>query len=136
MHHILIIKNGNTNNIVKEILVDGQMYVDETPRKNSDNLITSGAVKKGMDNILDDNDPESVSDLLITKEDYDTYELGKFYVRHGSISVCTERSRTGEEGDYRYSVILTKLNGVVLALNNLVDRINSLETRIAALENN
>lgn len=63
MHHNLIIKDGDSTQVEKEILVDGVLYIDEKPRKGSFNLITSGAVAEIV--------PESQSkdNPLMTAED-------------------------------------------------------------------
>ena len=126
MFHIKEIENGNVTKVVRETLVDGQMYVDKSPRKNSPNLVTSGSVKQQRDDLIDDNDSMNVRELFITKEAYDTHELGKFYVNRGYISVCTEHTKSGDAEPYTYTTILTKVNGIVPALNELVDKINNL----------
>ena len=46
MFHIDIIKDGDVTKVVKEVLVDGQMYVDDKAREGSTNLVTSDAVAK------------------------------------------------------------------------------------------
>ena len=134
MFHIKEIENGNVTKVVRETLVDRQMYVDKTPRKNSTNLVTSGAVNKVRDDLIDDNDSMEVGEILITKDAYDTHELGKFYVNRDYIAVCTEHTKSGDSEPYTYTTILTKVNGIVPALNELVDRINELESRVTALE--
>ena len=52
MFHKQIIKDGDVTNVVKEILVDGQEYVDEKPREGSVNSVTSGGVAKALGEVV------------------------------------------------------------------------------------
>lgn len=48
MHHNLIIKDGDTTKVVKEVLVDGIQFFDEKPRAGSTNPVTSDGVFSGL----------------------------------------------------------------------------------------
>lgn len=50
MHHNLIIKDGDTTKVAKEVLVDGIQFVDEKPRAGSTNPVTSGGVANAVGN--------------------------------------------------------------------------------------
>ena len=52
MFHKQIIKDGDVTKVVKEILVDGQEYVDEKPRKGSVNSVTSGGVAEALGDVV------------------------------------------------------------------------------------
>lgn len=52
MFHKQIIKDGDVTKVVKEILVDGQEYVDEKPREGSVNSVTSGGVAAALDEVV------------------------------------------------------------------------------------
>lgn len=48
MHHNLIIKDGDTTKVAKEVLVDGVQFVDEKPLAGSTNPVTSGGVASAI----------------------------------------------------------------------------------------
>lgn len=52
MFHKQIIKDGDVTKVVKEILVDGQEYVDEKPREGSVNSVTSGGVAEALGEVV------------------------------------------------------------------------------------
>lgn len=52
MFHKQIIKDGDVTKVVKEILVDGQEYVDEKPREGSVNSVTSGGVADAIGEVV------------------------------------------------------------------------------------
>lgn len=126
MHHNLIIKDGDTTKVVKEVLVDGIQFVDEKPRAGSTNPVTSegvnGAIGKSAENSLDDHDTDELVIFDVSKEFYDEHELGYYYAMGDKIYLCTKHTREGEEGAYTYRTELTKQNGVVPVLNQLVNR--------------
>ena len=133
MFYIDIIKDGDVTKVVKEVLVDGQMYVDSEAREGSHNIVTSDGVKKAMGDAVsytfDDGTPDSQHTEIEshTAADYNKYELNKFYVIGGELYVCNVREKIGDEAPYTYNVTLTKLNGVADGLNYIVDLINSEE---------
>lgn len=126
MHHNLIIKDGDTTKVVKEVLVDGIQFVDDTPRAGSTNPVTSdgvnGAIGKSAENSLDDHDSDELMIFDVSKEFYDEHELGYYYAIGDKIYLCTKHTREGDEGAYTYRTELTKQNGVVPVLNQLVNR--------------
>lgn len=138
MHHNLIIKDGDTTKVVKEVLVDGIQFVDEVPRAGSTNPVTSdgvkGAIGKSTNDVLDDNDDVGTEMTNDSRAFYDGHELGYYYAIGDKVWLCTEHTRSGS-GPYTYSTTLTKINGIVPVLNQLVDRIAALDDRITALEN-
>ncbi len=127
MHHNLIIKDGDTTQVVKEVLVDGIQFVDEKPRAGSTNPVTSdgvnGAINKSAENSLDDHDPDDLEISDTSKDFYDEHELGYYYQVGNKIFQCTDKTNDGDN----YSTTLTKQNGIVPVLNALVDRIAALE---------
>lgn len=131
MFHIEIIKDGNVAKVQKEILVDGQMYVDETPRKGSTNPVTSDGVAKSLSEsetnavqfVFDDGDPLSQSIDDLTEEYYNSHVLGNFYIEDGKVYVCTKHEHSGDD----YETKLEKVNGMVEALNKLAERVTALE---------
>ena len=127
MFHIDIIKDGDVTKVVKETLVDGQMYVDDVPREGSPNLVTSGGVSKANADIIDDGDETGLEIVFDTEAAYNTYELGKYYVLDGKIYLCTTRSKTGNSAPYTYEVVLTKMNGVVESLNSIVEVVDIID---------
>lgn len=129
MFHINIIKDGDVTKVVKETLVDGQMYVDNEPTKGSTNPVTSDGVAKANEDIFDDGDNTGAEEEIHTAAAYNAYELNKYYVSSmdGKLYVCTKRERTGEAPNYTYNITLTKVNGVAAALNRIIDIINEQE---------
>ena len=111
--------------------LESELLFDKVPTAGSTNPVTSdgvkGAIGKSAENSLDDHDPDDLTIVDGSKEFYDEYELGHYYALGDKIYLCTEHTRSGEEGAYTYSTKLTKQNGVVPALNTLVDRITALE---------
>lgn len=133
MFHIDIIKDGDVTKVVKEVLVDGQMYVDSEAREGSPNLVTSDGVKKAMDDTVsyafDNGTPAGQGDEIEFHDStaYNKYELNKFYSANGKLYVCTQREKIGDEAPYTYNITLSSLNGVADGLNYIVDLINSQE---------
>lgn len=129
MFHIDIIKDGDVTKVVKEVLVDGQMYVDSEAREGSTNLVTSDGVAKAASDIFDNGTPAGQGDEIEFHDAtaYNKYELNKFYSGNRALYVCTQREKIGEEPPYTYNVTLLKLNGVTEALNRIVDLINEQE---------
>lgn len=94
MHHNLIIKDGDTTKVAKEVLVDGIQFVDEKPRAGSTNPVTSSgvataiteavggasdALQEQIDNIKE---IEQISEIVLYRKDSgvkviynDTYHL-------------------------------------------------------------
>lgn len=118
MFHIQVIKDGNVSKVQKEILVDGQMYVDESPREGSVNAVTSDGVAKCIGKASEglansDNADKTLQIENPTKE----YEVGKFYFFGGTFNLCTAYSAS--EADFTpYSVCesLNYLNGKIDAI--------------------
>lgn len=139
MHHNLIIKDGDTTKVIKEVLVDGIQFVDEKPREGSTNPVTSEGVKdaigKSTNDVLDDHDSDELIIFDVSKAFYDEHKLGYYYAIGDKVWLCTEHTRSGEPDSYTYRTELTKQNGIVPVLNSLVDRIAALDDRITALEN-
>ena len=111
--------------------LESELLFDKVPTAGSTNPVTSGGVKgaigKSAENSLDDHDPDELTISNVSKAFYDDHELGYYYALGDKIYLCTEHTRSGEEGAYTYSTKLTKQNGIVPALNTLVDRIAALE---------
>lgn len=111
--------------------LESELLFDKEPTAGSTNPVTSdgvkGAIGKSAENSLDDHDPDDLVIFDVTKEFYDEHELGYYYVIGDKIYLCTEHTRSGEEGTYTYHTELTKQNGVVPVLNQLVARIAALE---------
>ena len=135
MHHNLIIKDGDTTKVVKEVLVDGIQFVDEKPRTGSMNPVTSDGVAKSNADILDDGDTVAKDAESVGRAYYDSHEVGKFYFEQGKLWKCTNKTREGEPGSYTYTTKIVKMNGVVDIANDIVDRLVALDDRISALEN-
>ena len=135
MHHNLIIKDGDTTKVVKEVLVDGIQFVDEKPRSGSMNPVTSDGVAKSNADILDDGDTVAEDEEIGGSAYYNSHEVGKFYFEQGKLWKCTNKTREGEPGSYTYTTKIVKMNGVVDIANDIVDRLVALDDRISALEN-
>jgi hypothetical protein len=124
----------------RQTTLESTLKFDTEPKAGSTNPVTSDGLKSAIDksaeNSLDDHDPD---DLIIfdgSKDFYDEHELGYYYALGDKIYLCTEHTRSGEEGAYTYSTKLTKQNGVVPVLNQLVDLIvdaNKMQVIAAAL---
>lgn len=114
-----------------ETTLESALDFDLAPTKGSLNPVTSdgvkGAIDKSAENSLDDHDPDDLVIFYGSKEFYDEHELGYYYALDDKIYLCTEHTRSGEEGAYTYHTELTKQNGIVPVLNQLVDRITALE---------
>lgn len=111
--------------------LESELLFDKEPTAGSTNPVTSdgvnGAIGKSTNDILDDHDPDDLTIFDVSKAFYDKHELGYYYAYGDKIYLCTEHTRSGEEGAYTYSTKLTKQNGIVPVLNKLVDRIAALE---------
>lgn len=136
MHHNLIIKDGDTTKVVKEVLVDGIQFVDEKPRAGSTNPVTSNGVANATKNILDDGETTSQS-WDIESATTSGYEVGKFFEEDGEVWQCTSIVNDGSN----YVISAKKLNGVIPALNEFVDKmqtiahaLDTLEARLASVE--
>lgn len=115
MHHNLIIKDGDTTKVVKEVLVDGIQFVDEKPRAGSTNPVTSGGVldaQNGAVNALSSTDHEG-STLEIPDPD-NKYTVGKFTFGNGTFYYCSAKS-DGVATLYEYSICeaLNFLKGLI-----------------------
>ena len=119
MFHIDIIKDGDVTKVVKETLVDGQMYVDDKAREGSTNLVTSDAVAKvakdagdeaeGLDTRLtavEDCIPDTAGadNKLVTQSALDAAEAGwqAGYTPKGEASVSTLNGLTGQSNGDTY----------------------------------
>ena len=115
----------------RKTTLESVLKFDTAPTEGSTNPVTSGGVKgaigKSAENSLDDHDPDELTISDVSKAFYDDHELGYYYALGDKIYLCTEHTRSGEEGAYTYSTKLTKQNGIVPVLNQLVDRIAALE---------
>ncbi len=111
--------------------LESELLFDKVPTAGSTNPVTSdgvkGAIDKSAENSLDDHDPDDLAIFDGSKDFYDEHELGYYYAYGDKIYLCTEHTRSGEEGAYTYRTELTKQNGVVPVINSLVDRIAALE---------
>ena len=111
--------------------LESELLFDKVPTAGSTNPVTSdgvkGAIGKSAENSLDDHDPDDLVIFDGSKEFYDEHELGHYYALGDKIYLCTEHTRSDEEGAYTYSTKLTKQNGIVPVLNQLVARIAALE---------
>lgn len=123
MHHNLIIKDGDTTKVVKEVLVDGIQFVDEKPRAGSTNPVTSDGVLKSNEAIFDDGDPAMEDEEVTGSAYYNSHEVGKFYFEQGTLWKCFNKTRDGDT----YITENSKMNGVVAIANDIVDRIKALE---------
>ena len=135
MHHNLIIKDGDTTKVVKEVLVDGIQFVDDRPRAGSTNPVTSDGVAKANADIFDDGDRSGEEEEVDGSAYYNSHEVGKFYFERGMLWKCTDKTRDGELGSYTYTTTIVKMNGVVDIVNDIVDRNVALDDRITAIEN-
>ena len=115
----------------RKTTLESTLKFDIEPKAGSTNPVTSegvnGAIGKSTNDILDDHDPDDLTIFDSSKDFYDEHELGYYYAYGDKIYLCTEHTRSGEEGAYTYRTELTKQNGVVPVLNKLVDRIAALE---------
>lgn len=131
MHHNLIIKDGDTTKVVKEVLVDGIQFVDEKPRAGSTNPVTSDGVLKSNEAIFDDGDEGMTDETVYGSEYYTSHKVGKFYFEQGTLWKCFNKTHDGDT----YTTEMAKMNGVVAIANDIVDRIAALDVRVTALEN-
>lgn len=91
--------------------------------KHSDTAyVTNDEVAEAISDMLDDHDPDDLVIFDGSKEFYDEHELGYYYALGDKIYLCTEHTRSDEEGTYTYSTKLTKQNGIVPVLNQFVGR--------------
>lgn len=119
MFHIKVIKDGNATAVQKETLVDGQMFVDDSPRQGSTNTVTSGGVAKRINdsvgNSVEDLANSDNTDHEISIENPEQeYEEGKFYYFEGTFNLCTAYSES-EATFNAYSICeaLNYLNGLI-----------------------
>lgn len=118
MHHNLIIKDGDTTKVAKEVLVDGIQFVDEKPRAGSTNPVTSGGVANAVTNVLDDHAAVAQDEeLTIPAAEAANYTVGNYFEQDGEIWKCTDKT---DNGDGTWTVEAEKVNGVVPVLNELV----------------
>ena len=89
MHHVHVIKDGNVNKVVDEILVDGVQYVDAEPRKGSTNLVTSGGVAEAVG--------ESSSNLAPEYSATATYPAGSYVIHDGVLYTSPNAIGTAED---------------------------------------
>lgn len=118
MFHINIIKDSDVAKVQKEILVDGQMYVDEAPTAGSTNLVTSGGVAKGIGGAVNSLSGSEHDDIEINiPNPTEEYEVGKFYYFGTTFNLCTAYSAS-EATFTPYSICeaLNYLKGLVDAL--------------------
>ena len=121
MHHNLIIKDGDTTKVVKEVLVDGVQFVDEKPIEGSVNSVTSGGVAaalKDADDKADGIDTRletvegvipsgaSESNKVVTASDLAAAEAGwqAGYTPKGPASVSTINGLTGQQNGDVYTL--------------------------------
>jgi len=102
MHHNLIIKDGNTTKVVKEVLVDGIQFVDEAPREGSTNFVTSDGVNKAIGDTKESVDKE-VQDLQ-NQIDEIAEKAGSGYIPKGGASVATLNALSGQENGELYTM--------------------------------
>lgn len=87
MHHNLIIKDGDTTKVVKQILVDGIQFIDETPTPGSLNPVTSGGVAKAVSNVSDG----------LEKTETDLANLAElFFLNTKNIEIPKKNARVGD----------------------------------------
>jgi len=102
MHHNLIIKDGNTTKVVKEVLVDGIQFVDEAPREGSTNFVTSDGVNKAIGDTKESVDKE-VQDLQ-NQIDEIAEKAGSGYIPKGEATVATLNALSGQENGELYTM--------------------------------
>jgi len=95
MHHNLIIKDGDTTKVVKEVLVDGVQFVDEKPRAGSTNPVTSDGVKGAIGDTK-----ESLQEQI----DEIAEKAGSGYIPKGEADVSTLNALTGQENGWLYTL--------------------------------
>lgn len=128
MHHNLIIKDGNTTKVVKEVLVDGIQFVDEAPREGSTNPVTSDGVVRNINSstksTLDDKDPaDTTIEFKTDAEGAAVYDEGYYFLLGDKIYLTDSITNEGAV----YTITATKKNGVIPVINSLVARIIALE---------
>ena len=102
MFHIDVIKDGDVSKVKSQTLVDGQMYVDETPREGSANLVTSGGVNKAIGDTKESVD-EDVQDLQEQIDDI-AEKAGSGYIPKGEADVATLNALSGQENGWLYTM--------------------------------
>lgn len=128
MFHIDVIQDGDVSKVKSQILVDGQMYVDEKPRAGSTNPVTSDGVVRNINsstkNTLDDKDPaDTTIEFKTDAEGAAAYDEGYYFLLGDKIYLTDSITNEGAV----YTITATKKNGVIPVINSLVARIVELE---------